>query len=74
MCVLKCVYLLIIAVEGQCMSYKLHYVQSQIEMAEDVSHGGPVRVHVLVSAGIVLVKIQDEKQQFPEPSLIKHAH
>lgn len=56
------------------MSNKLHYVQSQIEMTEHVPHGGPVRVHVLVSAGVMLVKVQDEEEQLPESPLIKHAH
>lgn len=56
------------------MSNKLHYVQSQIEMAEDIPHGGSVRVHVLVSARVMFIKVQDEEQQLPKPSLIKHAH
>lgn len=61
-------------VQGYGMTYELHNVQSEIKVTEEISGCGLVRVYVLMCARFSHVKVLDEKQQLPEPPLVKHAH
>lgn len=56
------------------MAREFHDVWSQVEVVEQLSHAGPVGVHVLVGLQVALLKVEDEREQLPEPVLVKQPH
>lgn len=65
---------LIIRMKGQRVTCDLYDISTQVKVTEDVPHGASVRVHVMMSPWIVLIKVQNEGQKLPESTLVEHAH